>query len=95
MSICKQITLTAKENSVAALKTLLITMVEPSRQEQGCLRYDLFQYQDNPEQFFIVEEWQDETDLERHKQAIHFKNFKSEAPALLAKKASLNLLGLA
>ncbi len=95
MSICKQISLTAKENTIVPLKALLIDMVAPSTQEQGCLRYELFQDQDNPQQFLIIEERQNDADLHRHKQTPHFETFKSKAPGLLAAKHSCTILALA
>ncbi len=95
MSICKQISLTAKSDSIEILKSLLTEIVEPSRQEQGCLRYELFQIESEPAQFFIIEEWQSSQDLERHKETEHFLRFKSLAPSLVADKASIAVIPLA
>jgi len=40
-----------------AVKRLLLELVEPARQEAGCLYYDLYQNGAEPDSFFIVDGW--------------------------------------
>ena len=44
MTITKRVTFIAKEGSEAKMKELLTAMVEPSKVEDGCILYDIFQY---------------------------------------------------
>jgi quinol monooxygenase YgiN len=53
-------------------KNLLISLIEPTRQEVGCLRYELWQNQEDPTEFSFVEEWENGVALEAHFQTPHF-----------------------
>lgn len=53
-------------------KALLISLIEPTRQEKGCLRYELWQNQEDPTQFSFVEAWADRAALEAHFLTPHF-----------------------
>ncbi len=91
MTICKQITFTARAGEVETLKQLLSGLVEPSRHEPGCLRYELYQQADRPEQFIIVESWASADTLEQHKRSDHFRDFKARADSCVAAKTSVSL----
>jgi len=48
-------------------------MASLSMAEVGCFNYLVSQAQDNPHQFLIYEEYQDESALQEHKESAHFK----------------------
>jgi quinol monooxygenase YgiN len=66
-----------------ALQELLVQMLEPTRDEPGCLTYDLHQSVVDPELFFVYAVWQDETCVEKHSRMKHAQAFKNVAPDLL------------
>lgn len=41
-------------------------LVAPSQQEQGCIRYELWQDNEDPTIFAMVEEWESNEDLDAH-----------------------------
>ena len=41
-------------------------VVAPSQQEQGCIRYELWQDNEDPTIFAMVEEWESNEDLDAH-----------------------------
>ncbi len=47
-------------------------MVEPTRKENGCLKYVLHRSKQNPSEFWFVEEWTSIDALDKHKQTPHF-----------------------
>ena len=47
---------------------------ELTRQEEGCLRYDLYRDGSNPMQINTIEVWADEASLNRHMRAPHVKS---------------------
>ncbi|BBX71402.1 putative quinol monooxygenase [Mycolicibacterium psychrotolerans] len=49
-----------------AVKRLLLELVEPARQEAGCLYYDIYQNSDEPECFFIVDGWASDAAIAEH-----------------------------
>ena len=89
--ICKQIQMTAKSSKGEALEQLLVGLLEPSRNEQGCLKYELYQRTEQPLQFVIIETWASAATLDAHKLTAHFLAFKSALPELVAEKSSLSL----
>jgi len=77
MTITKRVTFIAKEGSESKMKELLMAMVEPSKVEDGCIFYDIFQYENNPKKFMAVESWRDENALNGHKNSAHYAVYKS------------------
>ena len=59
MTITKSVTFIAKKGSEAKMKELLSAMVVPSKAEDGCLFYEIFQYENEPRRFMAVETWGD------------------------------------
>lgn len=94
-SITKRVTFIAKEGSEAKMKELLTAMVEPSKREDGCVFYDIFQYVDNPRKFMAVESWRDEAALDGHKASAHYAVYKSSYEPFCEHKYSdeLEILG--
>lgn len=45
---------------------LLLEYVEPARQENGCLYYDIFQERDDPNAFYILDGWRDQAAVDSH-----------------------------
>ena len=77
MQITKSVTFIAKEGSQEKMKELLSAMVKPSKEEAGCLFYEIFQYENEPRRFMAVETWADEAALDGHKASAHYKVYKS------------------
>ena len=77
MTVTKKVTFIAKEDSIEKMRELLTAMVEPSKAEDGCVFYDIFQCKDRPEKFFAVETWRDEAALDGHRSSEHYKVYKS------------------
>jgi quinol monooxygenase YgiN len=66
-----QATATKTERVIELLKEL----VAASRQEAGCLTYELFRDTTTDGLFIMREIWQSAQALEAHKQSDHFQNF--------------------
>ena len=60
-------------DKVAELKSLLLSIIEPTRQEQGCIKYQLLQNQADPTDFTFVEEWESTDLLELHLASTHIQ----------------------
>ncbi|MCB1777805.1 MAG: antibiotic biosynthesis monooxygenase [Candidatus Competibacteraceae bacterium] len=76
--------LTARPETVAELHTLLLSLTEPTRQETGCLRYELLQNAADPTDFTFIEEWTDSAALDAHSATPHLQAVLAQALALLA-----------
>ena len=56
----------AAENKSAVLKRELMSLVLPTREEEGCERYELYQEDGDPASFMFYEVWRSQQDLDRH-----------------------------
>lgn len=63
--------LVAKPDKVEALKTVLLSIIEPTRKEAGCLSYELLQNGADAADFTFVEAWDSAASLEAHMKAPH------------------------
>jgi len=77
MKITKSVTFMAKKGDEAKMKELLSAMVMPSKAEDGCLFYEIFQYENDKKRFMAVETWENEEALDGHKASAHYKIYKS------------------
>ncbi|MGC6386487.1 putative quinol monooxygenase [Ewingella sp. S1.OA.A_B6] len=66
----------------------LYEVIEPSRQEVGCLQYELHRDIDHPETFVFYERWTSKESLLQHNDTEHFVNF---ARRLEGKLVSLDI----
>jgi quinol monooxygenase YgiN len=86
MRITKRVTFIAKEGCELKMKELLSAMVKPSKAEEGCIFYEIFQYEKNPRKFMAVETWENEAALDGHKASSHYKVYKSSYEPYCEKK---------
>ena len=95
LAITKRVTFIAKDGCENKMKELLTAMVEPSKKEDGCIFYDIFQYKNNSSKFMAVESWRDEQALEGHKASSHYKIYKTSYELYCDKKYTdeLEILG--
>ena len=50
----------ARPGKVNELLSVLTSLVEPTRKEPGCISYTLLQNNEDPTDFALVEEWQEQ-----------------------------------
>jgi quinol monooxygenase YgiN len=68
----------AKPGKESQVRQELLSLVDPSRNDAGCLNYDLHQALDNHALFLLHENWTTEAHLEQHLQ-------KQDVKAVLAR----------
>jgi quinol monooxygenase YgiN len=68
----------AKPDEVEAVKEALLTMVEPTRQEPGCLCYNLHQSKSDPTQFMFYEQWVSKEAFDAHGKTPHMKALRGK-----------------
>ncbi len=74
----------AKQGKEERLQQELISLLKPSRAEEGCINFDLHRAADDGGSFFFYENWRSKGDLDRHLEEPHIKAFLSQADDLLA-----------
>ncbi|MBR1187985.1 antibiotic biosynthesis monooxygenase [Bradyrhizobium sp. AUGA SZCCT0240] len=72
------VALHAKAGKEDELRRDLIAVVEPSRSEEGNLRYELFVDQSDPRRFVFVEHWASpEAQHKHHTEGAHIQEFNA------------------
>jgi len=94
MTITKEVIFVAKDENIEELKALLKTMIEPSQASPGCLLYEIYQMDDKPTTFVVIESWRDEAALNGHKNSAHYNHYKSHYEPFTAEKYSHSLSSL-
>lgn len=63
--------ITAKPGSEDIVREALTELVPPTREEEGCISYSLYQSSDDATVFVTVESWREAADLEGHMKSAH------------------------
>jgi len=79
--------LTARAGAADRLRTLLDSMLAPSRAEPGNLRYDLWQDQANADRFILDELYVDAEAIAAHRATPHFQNYLAQIGDLAERDA--------
>ena len=74
MSINVVAVITAKPGSEDVVREALVGLVKPTRDEAGCIVYDLSESAVAPGTFVTVEEWVGQSDLDAHLQTAHIQS---------------------
>jgi quinol monooxygenase YgiN len=73
----------AKPEQVAEVRELLLALIGPTRQEKGCVTYELLQNREDPCDFTFVEEWACDEDLDAHAVSDHLRDIGAQLAPLV------------
>jgi quinol monooxygenase YgiN len=65
--------LRSQPESAPVVRAELLRLLEPTRAEQGCLNYDLFEDPADPALFIFHENWTSHAELDRHLESSHIQ----------------------
>jgi quinol monooxygenase YgiN len=68
---------TAKEEEKEQLKQSLIELLEPTRNEEGCISYQLHENIENSKIFTMIEKFKNKDAFDFHEQQPYLENFKN------------------
>ena len=74
----------AKPGKEDDLRRTLQALIEPTRQEEGCVQYDLHVHSSNPGRVVFYENWTSQEHLDRHAASAHLQKFRAVSADLLA-----------
>lgn len=83
---------TAKIDQIETVKAALESVIEPVRNEEGCLLYDLHQDIKDKNIFFFYENWDSLEHLEKHRMTPHMVKLGHQIKDLLEKHMEVNLM---
>lgn len=81
--------LEAKPGKEQELQTALMTLVEPTRKEEGCLQYIFHQNSNDSSQFMFYEKWANQEAFKNHAKTPHMQAWQEKKNDLLAKPVAL------
>jgi quinol monooxygenase YgiN len=84
-------TVKAKPGKEAVLRQELLALIPTTRQEPGCLNYDLHQATDHPGHFLFHENWTSKQHLDDHLARPHLQAFLAKAPEWVAEPPQITL----
>jgi quinol monooxygenase YgiN len=64
---------TAKEGEEERIARIIEEMLQPSREEEGCLFYQAHRSPDDPRVFYLYEQYVDESGYQAHQDSEHFQ----------------------
>ena len=73
----------ARPDKIDELRSTLLALIEPTRKEPGCIRYEMLQNNSDPTDFTFVEEWESDAALNAHLETDHFKEVAAKLPDLI------------
>ncbi|MHC4992108.1 MAG: putative quinol monooxygenase [Planctomycetota bacterium] len=66
-------TIRARSETLEQVREILLGLLEPTRAEEGCINYDMYQDLDEPRCFVFHENWTSRAHLERHLAMPHLQ----------------------
>lgn len=81
-----------KEDKITEFKALAQKLVElTNKNDEGCIKYELFQDTKNPKILTIIEEWETKDALDKHMAAKHFLEIVPGFGELVEQPGELNI----
>ena len=74
------------------LKSVCLGLVEPTRKEEGCISYNLYQDIDNPGKFTFIENWESKGHLDAHLKTPRFISAGEAFGKILTKELVVMML---
>ena len=84
--------ITAKQGSEQPVHDALAALVAPTRNEDGCVSYDLYESSTAPGTFITVEAWKDQRELDAHMASEHIAATFAAAGDHLAGQPAIHVL---
>jgi quinol monooxygenase YgiN len=81
----------AREGKEEQLRNTLVGMLVPTRAEQGCRLYELYE-SNNRGLFYFYEKWESQDALDRHTETAHYKQLAQNIRDLLEGAFEVNVL---
>ena len=84
----------AKKDSVESVKSELLKMIAPTRNEEGCIDYFLHQDNTDSNVFIFYENWESTVFLEKHINNDHYKAYVRVVEGLIEEKSVHKMTGI-
>jgi quinol monooxygenase YgiN len=79
------------EGKIEEVIALYEKLVQATRKEEGCIKYELYQDESDPRVLAVIEEWENKDALNKHMKSEHFTILVPMIGKLTANKPDLNI----
>lgn len=79
------------EGKVEEVVKLYEELVIASRREEGCIKYELYQDEQDSSILAVIEEWESRKALDKHMNSEHFTRIVPMIAELTSKKSDINI----
>lgn len=69
-----------------------LALIAPSRREEGCINYDLYESMDDPTVFVFIENWLSREHVEKHLEMPHCQEFDRRTAGILIGSEEITFL---
>ncbi len=73
----------ARKETQEELRKVLEGLIAPTRKESGCLRYELFRNNLDPQDLTFIEQWEGDAALDAQLRSPHFLSAQAAFPRLV------------
>lgn len=80
-----------KEGCLEEILEICQELVKLTREEEGCIAYELFQDVKDPSVVAFIETWESEEALKRHLKSEHFVRLVPQMKDLMSKPGDMNI----
>jgi quinol monooxygenase YgiN len=84
--------LVARPDKIEDTRRFLLSLVDKTRSENGCVDYDLHQDNENPAEFTFYENWRDRVTWDKHMLMPHLAEFGRRKDELFAADPHIRLM---
>jgi quinol monooxygenase YgiN len=91
MSISKQRLFIARNKKASELEKMLMILKEYVLKEQGCEHFEIYQSEDDKNEFLVYEQWNSSQSMDDYKEQGFYKTFQKQSVPLILKEHFLNL----
>lgn len=81
----------AREGKQDEARQALLSLVAPTRAEEGCINYDLHQSTDDGTRFMFYENWESRAALDNHLQMPYIGELQAKSEELFAEPVELTI----
>lgn len=80
-----------KEDKLEEAIKLYEELVQITRKEDGCIKYELYQDEVDNKIVTMIEEWEDRSTLDNHLKSEHFTRIVPRLGKLMSKETDINI----
>ena len=83
------VSILVKEQAIDAFKEATMQNAQNSLREEGVIRFDVLQQQDDPTRFLLTEVYRTKDDQAKHRTTDHFHKWKADVAELIAEQYTI------